>query len=335
MKRENPTLWYVVAALLLAALAVGCAGQPATPTPTPELKVALLVNGSINDGGFNQAGYRGLQAVERELAAKISYSEKVSVADAEPALREYAEQGYRVVFAHSFEYGDPVLKVAGDYPETYFVVWTGIVSQAPNVASIELLEQESGYLMGVLAGSMTQSDMIAAVGGADLPVIVRILEGYKLGAKSVNSDVRVMTTYVGAWDDPARGKEAALAQIEAGADVLYHVADKTGLGVIQAAQEGGVYALGSASDQSSVAPGTVLSSSTEVVESAYRQLVRAVLDGSFEAKVYKLGLASGSLDYAPMPDSVPKDVQDLVEETKKAIIDGTLEVPEVTQPTGP
>jgi basic membrane protein A len=166
-------------------------------------------------------------------------------------------------------------------------------------------------------------------------VIVRILEGYKLGAKSVNPDVTVLTTYVGAWDDPARGKEAAVAQIEAGADVLYHVADKTGLGVIQAAQEAGVYAIGSASDQSSVAPGAVLSSSTEVVESAYLQLARAVLDGTFKAQVYRLGLASGTLDYAPMPDVVPQDVQDLVEATKKSIIDGTFTVPEVTQPTEP
>jgi basic membrane protein A len=326
-------IWKSIVGTLMFSLLLASCGAPATtpvsqPTVAPaELKVALLVNGSINDGGFNQSGYLGLKAIEKELGAKISYSEKVSVADAEPALRSYAEQGYKVIFAHSFEYGDPVLKVAKDYPNTYFVVWTGIVAQSPNVASIQLLEQETGYVMGVLAGLMTKTNVVAAIGGSDLPTINADLQGYKAGAESVNPDVKVIITFAGVWDDPAKGKEAAFAQIEAGADVLYHIADKTGLGMIQAAQEKGVYAIGSAADQSTIAPNTVLCSSTEIVDAAYLNMVRAVLNGSFKPEVIKMGLALGAIDIAPISSFVPKDVQDKVIQAKNDIISGKIIVP--------
>lgn len=297
-----------------------------------DFKVALLVTDSINDAGWNAAAYQGLLRIRDELGAKVVYSEKVGVADAEPALREFSSEGYDLILAHSFEYGDAVMKVAPDYPKTKYCVFTGIV-KAPNVCSIELLEHEDGYLAGALAALMTKTNKIGVIVGSDIPVMVRIVEAFKIGAKSVNPKIKVFDVYVGAWDDMAKGKEAARGMIENGADVIYHVADKTGLGAIQAAKEAGVWAIGSSADQSPVAPGTVLTSTTHDTALAYLKVAKAVKEGKFEGKIYRMNLASGVLGLAPYAPSVPQSVRDKIAELKAKIVSGELVVPEIYEKT--
>jgi basic membrane protein A and related proteins len=142
-----------------------------------------------------------------------------------------------VIIAHNFPWGAPAIKVAKDYPNTKFVIFTGLVN-ATNVASIFPMQQEGTYLLGALAAMMSKTNVIGFVGGEKYPNLINILEGYKQGARDIDSNIRVLATFLDDWDNPIKGKEAALAQInDGGADFLLHVADTSGLGVIEAAKE--------------------------------------------------------------------------------------------------
>lgn len=328
---------FVAAALMITALA-GCQKAPpqkqeeSKKPESDELKVALIVTDSVNDGGWNAAAYEGLQKIESELNAKVSYSEKVAVVDAEPALRDYATQGYDLVLCHSLEYGDAVMNVAPDFPNTKFVVYTGSV-EADNVASISLNEYETGYLVGMVAASVSESGKIGVILGGDYPSMIRISEAYKLGAKVINPDITVYDVAIGTWSDMEKGKEAALSQIENGADVLYHVADGAGLGMIAAAKEKGVYAIGSSSDQTGAAPGTVITNSLDFAPNAYLSVAKSVQDNSFKGGIIKLGLADNAIDVNPFADVVPADIVKQVKESRQQIIDGNLVVPEIFERT--
>lgn len=297
-----------------------------------QFKAALIVTGSVNDAGWNAAAYNGMKAIESEMGAEINFSENVSLPDAEPALRDFSNKGYNLVFAHSMEYGESVTKIAGDYPDTKYAVYTGTV-EADNVASISLNEHETGYLAGMLAASMSKTSKIGVIIGSDLPPMIRIAEAYKLGAKEVNPDIQVFDVFAGSWDDIAKGKEAALGQIENGADVIFHVADKTGLGAIQAAQEKGVYAIGSSVDQSAVAPGTVLSSALDHADKAYLAAAKSVSDGTFKGGIMRMGLKEEAIGMAPYDAAVPEDVIKKIEDKTAQIVNGEFEVPEILERT--
>lgn len=256
----------------------------------------------------------------------------MSLPDAEPALRDFSNKGYNLIFAHSMEYGESVTKIAGDYPDTKYAVYTGTV-EADNVASISLNEHETGYLAGMLAASMSKTGKIGVIIGSDLPPMIRIAEAYKLGAKEVNPDIQVFDVFAGSWDDIAKGKEAALGQIENGADVIFHVADKTGLGAIQAAQEKGVYAIGSSVDQSAVAPGTVLSSALDHADKAYLAAAKSVSDGTFKGGIMRMGLKEEAIGMAPYDAAVPEDVIKKIEDKTAQIVNGEFEVPEILERT--
>ena len=297
-----------------------------------QFKAALIVTGSVNDAGWNAAAYNGMKAIESEMGAEINFSENVSLPDAEPALRDFSNKGYNLVFAHSMEYGESVTKIAGDYPDTKYAVYTGTV-EADNVASISLNEHETGYLAGMLAASMSKTGKIGVIIGSDLPPMIRIAEAYKLGAKEINPDIQVFDVFAGSWDDIAKGKEAALGQIENGADVIFHVADKTGLGAIQAAQEKGVYAIGSSVDQSAVAPGTVLSSALDHADKAYLAAAKSVSDGTFKGGIMRMGLKEEAIGMAPYDAAVPEDVIKKIEDKTAQIVNGEFEVPEILERT--
>lgn len=318
----------MLALVIIASMFVGLTVQAADAP----FKAALIVTDSVNDAGWNAAAYKGLKLIESELGAEVSYSEKVALPDAEPALRDYATKGYNMVMCHSLEYGESVMNVAPDYPDTKFVVYTGSV-EAENVASISLNEHETGYLAGMLAASMSKTGKVGVIIGSDFPSMVRISEAYKLGAKAVNPDIVVFDAFIGTWSDMAKGKEAALGQIENGADVVFHVADAAGLGAIQAAQEKGVYAIGSSSDQSAVAPGTVLSSTLDFAGKAYLAVAKSIKEGTFEGKIVELGLVDDAMDMAPFDKAVPQEVVDLINATKAKIISGELVVPQIFERT--
>jgi basic membrane protein A len=301
------------------------------------LKIALVTDALFSDGGWGATAYNAAKQLETKYGHQVAYAESIAIPEIEATLRQYAQDGYDLIIAHGFQWGDPAVKVGKDYPNTKIVVFTGTVG-SDNVASIFPMQQEGTFLLGALAGMMTKTNTIAYVGGDQYPNIINIFEGYKQGAKYTNPDIKVIGTYLGDFDNPAKGKEAGLAQINNGADFLFHVADTSGHGVIQAAKERNVYAFGAVADQSSLAPDTVLTSFVLDIDKAFDQALQMVAQEKFEGKIFKPGIEAykgaagdGIVYLAPfnqLDSEVPTDVKTKLQQLTQDVIDKKILVPE-------
>ena len=300
-----------------------------------EFKVALLLPASITDGGWNAFAYDGLKAIEKELGAKVSHIESRTSTDQEAHFRDYALDGYQLIFGHGFEYQDPAKQVAADFPETVFITSTGN-TVTDNVAPMVFAIEEPVYLLGVIAGSMTQTDKIGIVGGQNISAINSMFSAFEAGAKSVNPDALVRRAYVGNWSDIGKGKELARAHINEDCDFLFPVADVAGLGVFQAAtdaQSDGktVYTFGVYRDQSELSPTTIVASAI-VTPKVFVNLAKVVMEGAFEPKPYRFTMVEDetlTFVYNPaLKDKVPETAQKAVEDAKAKILSGELKVPQ-------
>jgi basic membrane protein A len=304
---------------------------------TEKLKIALLTDALFSDAGWGAFGYNAAQALHTKYGHKVDFRDNVAIPDIESTLRRYADSGYDLIIAQGYEWGKPAVKVGIDYPNTKFVVFTGL-SNSSNVASIYPMQQEATYLLGALAAMMTKTGTIGFIGGERYPNLINMYEGYKQGAQDINPQIKVIATYLDDWDNPAKGKEAAISQINAGADFLLHVADTSGHGVIQAAKEAGIYAFGAVSDQNKLAPDTVLTSFVLDVEKAFDQAMKMVQAGNFSGEIFKPGLelskggsGDGIMYIAPfhnLENSVPDDIKHRLEQLMLQILEGTITVPE-------
>src|SRR5215212_8343087 len=311
--------------------------QAMTVVSNKHLKIALLTDALFSDAGWGAFAYNAAQAIKTKYGHELDFKDNVAIPDIEVTLRDYAHEGYDLIIAHGFEWGEPAVKVGKDYPNTKFVVFTGLANST-NVASIYPMQQEATYLLGALAAMMSKTGVIGFVGGERYPNLVNIYEGYKQGAKDINPDIQVLATYLDDWDNPAKGRQAALSQINNGADLLLHVADTSGHGVIQAAKENGIYAFGAISDQNKLAPNTVLASFILDVEKAFNQAVNMIQAGNFSGQIFKPGLEAGKgssedgivylAPFHSLKDKVPEHVKVRLEQLKQGIINGTIVVPE-------
>lgn len=308
-----------------------------TSNPEKEPKIAFLTDGLFSDAGWGAFGYNAAQTIQEKYSYAVDLKENVPIAKIEETLREHAKAGYDLIISHGFEWGAPSVKVGKDYPETNFVIFTGLVNSS-NVASIYPMQQEGTYVLGALAATMSKTDIIGFVGGEPYPNLINIYEGYKQGAQDVNPTVKVLVTYLDDWDNSTKGKKAAISQIEQGADFLLHVADTSGHGVIEAAKEKGIYALGAISDQNKLAPETVLTSFVLDTEKAFDQVIKSVQTGNFSGKIFKPGLESekgasgdGIVYIAPFHNleyMVPENIKEWLEQLKNDIINGKIKIPE-------
>ena len=201
-----------------------------------DLKIIFVTDGLFSDAGWGAFGYNAARAIENKYGYHIDFKENVAIPDIESELTKYVKNGYDLIIAHGFEWGKPALKVGKNYPDTKFIIFTGLVN-ATNIASIFPMQHEGAYLLGALAAMLSKTKVIGFVGGEKYPNLINIFEGYKQGAKDINPNAKVLSTYLDEWDSPAKGKEAAISQIDDGADFLLQVADTSGSGVIEAAKE--------------------------------------------------------------------------------------------------
>ncbi len=305
------------------------AEEPAAEEPVAEepLKVALLLYGPLADTGWNATAYQGLLDAEEEFGVEVALSEDVPVPDIERALRDFASQGYDLVIGHSFPFLDPTMVVAPDFPDTHFSVTNGYLT-APNVTSFYIYEVESHYLAGVMSGLMTESNVIGIVGGVELPNLIANFNAFEDGVASVNPDATVLISYVGDWGDPAGGKEAALAQIANGADIILDEGAGSGLGVLEACSENDVPVISYVGLGTDAAPPVMVASILPNYRDLIRQEVEMLVNGQLVGEVALVTLATGILDVY-MSDDVPADVQAAVEEAKQAILNGEIVVEEV------
>jgi basic membrane protein A and related proteins len=320
-----------------------------TTTSTPKLsadlnnsnildsKVVFLTDGLFSDAGWGAFGYNAAKSLEAKYGYRIDFKENIAIPDISSTLTEYANDGYGLIIAHGFEWGKPAIKISKNYPDTKFIIFTGLVN-ATNLASIFPKQNEGTYLLGVLAAMMSKTGVIGFVGGEKYPNLINIFEGYKQGAKDIDPNTKVLSTYLNEWDSPNKGKEAALSQITSGADFLLQVADTSGSGVIEAAKEKKIYAFGSVSDQNKLAPNTVLTSFVLDVEKAFDEAIKMVQTGNFTGQIFKPGLelyqgapGNGIVYLAPfygLENSVPADVKTKLIQLKQDIISKKILIPE-------
>ena len=276
--------------LVAAATAAACggsrtAGGGCQSATADSFCVALLTPGPISDQSWNGGAYAGLMRIRDSLGARVSHIQTKTPADFEENFREYGAQGYDLVFGHGFEFQDAAKRVAPQFPKTIFVTTSGNTAGG-NVAGISFSFSDASYLAGILAASMSHSGTLGVIGGTELPPVKESFTAFDLGARSANPRVKVITSFVGNWDDVSAGKELALAQISRGADVIFQNADAAGLGVFQAAREKhGVFVIGSNADQNNVAPEATLGSVVIDLPRAFLEVAREVKAGSFQPRV--------------------------------------------------
>lgn len=316
--------------LMISLIVSPAAAQEATAEAEPPIRIAMVLPGPINDNDWNTVGYNGLQSAAEALGAEVAYVENVTDADAERVLRDFASRGYNLIFAHSFSFGDAALSVAEDFPDTTFMAGTA-QELADNLGTYSNPDYQGAYLAGMLAAGVSESGVVGWVGGMPAPNMLANLHAYEAGAAEVNPETEVLFTFIGSWFDPPKAKEAALAQVEQGADVL----SAQGVGVIDAANEAEVYALGAMTDQNFLGPESVLTSVTWDLGPLVTAVAEAVIDGTWESKNWSLGIIEGSVnlaEYHDLAEAVSPELQELIDAKIEAIKSGEFVVEEDTTP---
>jgi len=326
-------IWYFISLALLVTLAVSACGGAATTaapaaTSAPKLKIAMLTSGSVTDEGWNQTAYDGLTALKGE-GYEVANTENVTQADQASIIENYVNQGFTVIVGHGFEYGDALTAAAKAHPTVHFIQIGGIAT-ADNLASYLFTSGEGGYVAGALAAKLSKSGKWGFVGAVEIPSIKADQLSYEMALKESNPDANVVAAYTGSWVDIPKAKEAALAQISAGVDVILANGDNANVGAIQAAKEkGGVIVIGWTRDQSHLAPDAVAMS---IVQHVDRILVNAIADiesGKFKGGNYTFGFKEGIEDISSFGPMVSAEAQAA---TLKAIEDikaGKITLPAV------
>lgn len=312
----------------IAAAAVGCATDGSRSSDSSDsLRVALLTPGPISDQAWNSGAYEGLIRIRDSLGAKVSHIETKVPAEFEESFRQYGAQGYDVVFGHGYEFQDAAARVGAIYPRTIYVS-TGGDRAAGNVVGMEFAFEEGSYLAGMIAGGTTRSNVVGCIGGTEMPPVKRSFDAFAAGVRAVNPQARVLTSYVGNWEDVSAGKEQALAQIGRGADVIFGNADAAGLGIFQAARESkSVRIIGANSDQAHVAPEVVIGSVVIDLPHAFLSLAREVQSGQFKSRVVRFDTKSDVVRWVYNPalrETVPAATRAQVDSVTGRIRAGTF-----------
>jgi basic membrane protein A len=294
--------------MLSRVLAILAIVASVTAAGAEQLKVALVLPGSITDGTFNAAAYQGLKEAEKKYSIKVSHQENTSPAEMENALANYARDGYDVVIGHGFQFAEAATNVHKRFPKTWFIVNAAKVAEAPNLASVDNRWGDVGYIGGAIAALYSKSGTLGYVGAIPVPVIQEYQEGFSSGAKHEKPEIKVLDAYVGSFSDVAKGKEVALSLIERGADVITVIGNEITIGAVQAAKEKHAYVISTTFDSAAIAPDTIITSVLVNFNVNIDLAVRKVIDKSIEPKNYLLGLNEGGLALAPyyrFEDKIP------------------------------
>ena len=319
---------------------VGCGGQSSAASEAGKIRVGIVFDiGGKDDRSFNNAAWVGVQRAAKDFPIVLRDIEPGTPNAIEPAMRAFAERGYDLIIGVGFAQAPIMEQVAKDYPNIHFAIIDG-VSDLPNVASLVFKEHEGSYLVGMLAAKTSKTGTIGFLGGMDIGLIHRFEKGYEEGAHAVNPNIRVIQNYVGvtdgAWNNPGKGKELSLAQIQKGADVIFTAAGNSGLGAFDAVEQQGKqngrathFVIGVDSNQNMVKPGFVLTSMVKRVDNAVYNIVQELVNGRFEAGLHVFGLDKDGVGYAMdefNKDLITPEAIQEVEAAKKKIIGGQIKV---------
>jgi len=296
---------------------------------------AVMISPYGTGAPFDSLAFSGLEDAAEEFGLDVKLLEARDQSEYESQLMSAAEAGYDIVFALHDYFGEPMIDVAGFFPDTKFVlVDSAITENLPNMLSVVMEPQEGTYLAGIAAAYATKSKHVGFIGGLDHPIIIQFLAGFEAGLKSVDPDIRISVAFSGVFDDPVKGREIALSMIDKGADVIMHAADFTGVGVLRAAAERGVWGIGVDLDQSDVAPGSVLISALKDAHGAVYSVVRSIVQGEFQPGVLVYDTSRGA-DLVAIPEDLPfyqenPQVLDAIEKARQQIENGEIVVPKET-----
>jgi basic membrane protein A len=315
MNMKSTTRLSLMAAALVASFAA--VAEPAV----------IFDMGGKFDKSFNEAAYRGMEQWKKETGKQYLDFEISNESQREQAIRRMAEKGASPIIGIGFGQASSIEKVAKEFPKLQFAIIDMVVN-LPNVQSVVFKEQEGSFLVGAMAAMASKTGKVGFVGGMDIPLIRKFQCGYEQGAKFANPKAEVFGNMTGttgaAWNDPARGGELAKAQFAKGADVVFAAAGGTGMGVYQAAKDGGKLAIGVDSNQNHIQPGTMLTSMLKRVDVAVYNVSKAHTPG-----ISVLGLKEGGVDYAMDANNaklVSADMQKKVDAAKADIISGKIKV---------
>jgi basic membrane protein A len=302
------------------ALAFASAGPAAEP-----LKIAFIYVSPIGDAGWTFQHDTGRKELEAALGGEVKTSFVESVnegADAERVIRDFASNGYKLIFTTSFGFMNPTLKVAKQFPGVMFEHATGYKRDV-NVATYSARFYEARYLTGIVAGKMTKSNILGYVAAFPIPEVVQGIDAFTLGARSVNPKVELRVIWTSSWYDPGKEREAAETLVAQGADVLTHHTDSTA--VVQAAEAKGIYAIAYHSDMSKYGPHAALTAATHYWGQYYVAEAKAALAGTWKSHDLWGGIKDGMVGLAPFNAAVPADLRALVEARKADIAAGKLQ----------
>ncbi|HWP49488.1 MAG TPA: BMP family ABC transporter substrate-binding protein [Candidatus Limnocylindrales bacterium] len=294
-------------------------------------KVGLVTDvGKINDGTFNESAYKGMMRAVQEFGLKSAFIETRQPTDYEKNIEQLISEGYEMIITVGFLVGDATKKMAQKYPNVKFaIVDFAYDPSVPNILGLIFAEDQAGFLAGSLAGLMTKSKIVGAVLGMEIPPVVRFRKGYEAGVKYVCPDCKVLAVYIDSFTDPARGKSAALSQIDEGADVIFGGGGTTGSGAILGAAQAGVWVIGVDQDEymttfkKGEAPGAkkLLSSAMKRVDNAVYGAVKAAVDGSFKGGTALFNAGNDGIGLAPFHETETA-VPDTVKARLREIADG-------------
>ena len=320
----------VMAAVLTAAMVASVSAMPQmVAAADDEFKIGLITDvGGVNDGSFNQSAWEGLEKAGEELGVEVNYLESATDADYQPNMETFVDEDYDLIISVGYMLADATREAAEANPDTKFAIIDDSSIDLPNVTSLMFKAEQASYLVGYVAGLTTKTNNIGFVVGMTNETMNQFGYGYCAGAIDANPDITVQQFNANSFADSATGKTMANTAITNGADIVFQAAGATGLGVIEACQEAGVYAIGVDSDQSSIAPKTVLTSAMKRVDNAVYDAVQELIDDKLEGGVQTFDLAAGGVDIAPSQDLISDDVTKAVDEVKEKIISGDVVIPD-------
>ncbi|MGF7012255.1 basic membrane protein A [Lachnospiraceae bacterium PF1-22] len=341
----------VLTCIFVISMIVGCGKEEKKEVDNDSkdgLKICFVVTGQLGDKSFNDSANEGVTRIAETLGCSTKVIEiGRDQTKWQPTFEDLAEGGeYDIIITNGSNAGELIQNLSGDYPEQKFILFdTEIEGDYPNVYSISYKQNEGSYLAGILAAMVTTSDMegvnpdkkIGFIGGSEHPIITDFLVGYIEGAKSVDEDIKVYVSYIGSWDDTAKGKETAIAQFNQGVDITFPAAEQAGLGCVEAAVEMNKYIIGVDSDQAMLfdesGPEKANVILTSVLKEVGNSLVRAIemeQAGTLEWGTFeKLGLkenGAGIADNKYYQKNVPDEIKTAVEAGREEVMAGNIVV---------
>ena len=317
--------------IMTLSLLVGCSTNKKAEQKNT-LKVTMVTSvGGVTDNSFNQSAWEGLQKAKKDFGVNVSYIESKQEADYATNLETAVEGNNDLILATGFPMQQALLDAAKNYPEQKFaIVDVDYGEETPdNVICITFNENQSGYVVGLVAGKMTKTNVVGFVGGMNNVVVKRFQVGYEAGVKAANPNAKVLAQYVNSFTDSAKGKSIATQMYKNNADIIFAAAGDSGLGVLECAKENGKLAIGVDRDQNDIAPDNIITSAMKKVDKGVYGVVKSLNEGKFDGgQVLVLGLKENAIGLAPSTDkNVSKEVIDFVNAQSDKIISGEIVVP--------